>query len=83
MVLCQDVHCMQVINYVVTRPAREALFTVVSDAEMYKAKLCIDTVVVRIGDTVAAGLFQVFEGIFSAGEHHGLASHQCSQSVIS
>ena len=78
MVPCQDVQCMQVINYVLTRPAREALFTVVSDAEMYKAKLCIDTVVVRVGDTVAAGLFQVLEGIFSAGEQHGLASHGCA-----
>ena len=79
MVLCQRAQCMQVINYVLTRPAREALFTVVSDAEMYKAKLCIDTVVVRVGDTVAAGLFQVLEGFLSAGERHGLASHDCSQ----
>ena len=70
---------MQVINYVLTRPAREALFTVVSDAEMYKAKLCIDTVVVRVGDTVAAGLFQVLEGILSAGERYSLASNGCSQ----
>ncbi len=79
MVLCQSAQCMQVINYVLTRPAREALFTVVSDAEMYKAKLCIDTVVVRVGDTVAAGLFQVLEGILSAGERQGLASHACSR----
>ena len=79
MALCRNAQCMQVINYVLTRPAREALFTVVSDAEMYKAKLCIDTVVVRVGDTVAAGLFQVLEGILSAGERHGLAALNCSQ----
>lgn len=36
---------LQVVNYVVTRPARELLFTVVSQDEKYKAKvkdLCPD-----------------------------------------
>ncbi len=60
----------QVINYVMTRPAREALFTVVSSEEMYKAKMCIDTVIVRLGDTVAAGLFQILEGLLHMGELH-------------
>lgn len=59
---------MQVLNYVLTRPARETLFTVVSPDEMYKAKIFIDTVIVRLGDTVAAGLFQLFEGVLHLGE---------------
>ena len=61
---------VQVINYVMTRPAREALFTVVSPEEMYKAKMCIDTVIVRLGDTVAAGLFQILEGHLHMGKLH-------------
>ena len=60
----------QVINYVLTRPAREALYTVVEPEEIYKAKMCIDTVIVRLGDTVAAGLFQVLEGFLHAGKPH-------------
>lgn len=63
---------VQVINYVMTRPAREALFTVVSPEEMYKAKMCIDTVIVRLGDTVAAGLFQILEGHLHMGEQHAV-----------
>lgn len=63
--------CMQVVNYVLTKPAREALFTVVSPEERYKGKLCMDTVIVRLGDTVAAGLFQVLEGFLHVGEPSG------------
>lgn len=37
-----------------TRPAREALFTVVSREEKYKAKAFIDTFVYRAGDVVGA-----------------------------
>lgn len=59
---------MQVVNYVLTKPAREALFTVVSPEERYKGKLCMDTVIVRLGDTVAAGLFQVLAGFLHVGE---------------
>ena len=59
---------MQVVNYVLTKPAREALFTVVSPEERYKGKLCMDTVIVRLGDTVAAGLFQVLKGFLHVGE---------------
>ena len=64
----------QVINYVLTRPAREALYTVVEPEEIYKAKMCIDTVIVRLGDTVAAGLFQVLEGFLHAGKPPGPTS---------
>ncbi|XP_024026026.1 uncharacterized protein LOC21394490 isoform X2 [Morus notabilis] len=38
----------KVVTYVVTRPGRELLFTVVSQDEKYKAKVCIDVVVQRL-----------------------------------
>jgi AAA family ATP:ADP antiporter len=38
----------------ITRPAREALFTVVSREEKYKAKAFIDTFIYRSGDVVGA-----------------------------
>jgi len=37
-----------------TRPAREALFTVISREDKYKAKAFIDTFVYRVGDVVGA-----------------------------
>src|SRR5690606_15765552 len=37
-----------------TRPAREALFTVISREDKYKAKAFIDTFVYRAGDVVGA-----------------------------
>ncbi|XP_074372698.1 uncharacterized protein LOC141713269 isoform X2 [Apium graveolens] len=49
----------KVVNYVVTRPAREILFTVVSQDEKYKAKVCIDVVVQRLGDATAAGIYKL------------------------
>jgi len=48
----------RMVTYVATRPAREVLFTVVSRDEKYQAKAIVDTVVVRVGDTVAAALFR-------------------------
>lgn len=44
-------------NYSVTRPAREMLFTEVSQEERFKAKPVIDVVVYRGGDAVSASLF--------------------------
>ncbi|MFZ8953043.1 MAG: NTP/NDP exchange transporter [Gammaproteobacteria bacterium] len=44
-------------NYAITRPAREMLFTEVSQEERYKAKPVIDVVVYRGGDTVTAWFF--------------------------
>ncbi len=41
-------------NYGFSKPAREALFTVVTPEEKYKAKNFIDTVVYRAGDVVGA-----------------------------
>jgi AAA family ATP:ADP antiporter len=38
----------KVISYVLTRPGRELLFTVVSLDEKYKAKVCIDVIVQRL-----------------------------------
>lgn len=42
------------LNYGLTRPAREALFTVVAREDKYKAKSFIDTFVYRGGDAVGA-----------------------------
>ena len=53
--------CRQVVNYALTRPAREVLFTVVSREEKYRAKLVIDTAVQRFGDALAAALFQYLQ----------------------
>ncbi|XP_054797987.1 uncharacterized protein LOC129303021 [Prosopis cineraria] len=52
----------KVVSYVVTRPARELLFTVVSQDEKYKAKVCIDVVVQRLGDAAAAGIYKLILG---------------------
>lgn len=52
----------KVVMYVVTRPGRELLFTVVSQEEKYKAKVCIDVIVQRLGDATAAGMFKLFSG---------------------
>ncbi|KAG0467484.1 hypothetical protein HPP92_019064 [Vanilla planifolia] len=49
-------------TYVVTRPGRELLFTVVSQEEKYKAKVCIDVVVQRLGDATAAGIYMLLFG---------------------
>ncbi len=42
------------LNYGLTRPAREALFTVVAREDKYKAKSFIDTFIYRGGDAVGA-----------------------------
>ncbi|XP_052305344.1 uncharacterized protein LOC7469841 isoform X4 [Populus trichocarpa] len=48
-----------VVTYVVTRPGRELLFTVVTQEEKYKAKVCIDVIVQRLGDATAAGMYKL------------------------
>ncbi|XP_016575492.1 uncharacterized protein LOC107873242 isoform X5 [Capsicum annuum] len=50
---------LTVVTYVVTRPARELLFTVVSQDEKYKAKVCIDVIVQRLGDATAAAMYKL------------------------
>ncbi|KAK7260721.1 hypothetical protein RIF29_26996 [Crotalaria pallida] len=52
----------KVTTYVVTRPGRELLFTVVSEDEKYKAKVCIDVLVQRLGDAAAAGMYKILFG---------------------
>jgi len=42
------------INYGLTRPAREVLYTVVSRTARYKAKNFVDTAVYRAGDQIGA-----------------------------
>lgn len=44
-------------NYAVTRPAREMLFTQVSEEERFKAKPVVDIVVYRGGDAISGTLF--------------------------
>ncbi|KAL8162656.1 hypothetical protein V2J09_014145 [Rumex salicifolius] len=56
----------KVITYVVARPGRELLFTVVSQEEKYKAKVCIDVIVQRLGDATAAGMFKILFGSLHA-----------------
>ncbi|PKI34437.1 hypothetical protein CRG98_045183 [Punica granatum] len=55
----------KVVTYVVTRPGRELLFTVVSQDEKYKAKVCIDVIVQRLGDATAAGMFKLLFSSFN------------------
>ncbi|XP_031475925.1 uncharacterized protein LOC116247761 [Nymphaea colorata] len=55
----------KVVMYVVTRPGRELLFTVVSLDEKYKAKVCIDVIVQRLGDATAAGIYKLLSGAIS------------------
>jgi AAA family ATP:ADP antiporter len=51
-------------NYAVTRPAREMLFTQVSQEERFKAKPVVDIVVYRGGDAVSGTLFALLtEGL--------------------
>ncbi|KMZ67585.1 Major facilitator transporter [Zostera marina] len=52
----------KVVTYVVARPGRELLFTVVTQDEKYKAKVCIDVIVQRLGDATAAGLYKLLFG---------------------
>ncbi|KAG6503483.1 hypothetical protein ZIOFF_035798 [Zingiber officinale] len=55
----------KVTTYVVTRPGRELLFTVVSQDEKYKAKIFIDVIVQRLGDATAAGMYKLLFGSLS------------------
>ncbi len=57
-------------NYAVTRPAREMLFTQVSEEERFKSKPVIDVVVYRGGDAVSGMLF----ALLSDGLGLGLAA---------
>jgi len=54
-------------NYAVTRPAREMLFTQVSEEERFKSKPVIDVVVYRGGDAVSGMLFALLSDGLSLG----------------
>lgn len=58
---------LQVVGYSLAKPAKEVLFTVVPREDMYRAKLCIDTLVVRGGDVLAAAAFHILEGLLHFG----------------
>lgn len=57
----------KVVTYSLAKPAREVLFTVVTREERYQAKLCIDTLVMRMGDTAAGGLFHLLDTLLHSG----------------
>jgi ATP:ADP antiporter, AAA family len=57
----------RVADYALTRPCRDALFTVVSREEKYKAKSLIDTFVYRGGDALSGSLYKELTGSFGAG----------------
>lgn len=60
---CIETLDVQVTNYVITRPAREILFTVTTREDKYKAKVIIDTFVQRLGDAAAAGVYKMTEAL--------------------
>lgn len=60
-------YCKQVINYSLARPAREILYTVISTEEKYKAKVCIDTIILRMGDSIGAAFFRLLDSLLGFG----------------
>lgn len=56
LVACQVAR--RTLDFAVTKPAREVLFTVVRPEDKYKAKSFIDTFVYRSGDALAAASFE-------------------------
>jgi ATP:ADP antiporter, AAA family len=57
----------RVADYALTRPCRDALFTVVSREEKYKAKSLIDTFVYRGGDALSGSLYRQLTHELGAG----------------
>ena len=51
----------KILGYVLVRPAREVLFTAVSREEKYHCKILIDSVLQRLGDSLAALVFQILD----------------------
>jgi ATP:ADP antiporter, AAA family len=51
------------VEYAVTRPAREVIYTVVSREDRYKSKGFIDTFVYRLGDQVGIWTSTLFTGV--------------------
>ena len=57
---------LQVVTYVVARPAREVLFTAVPTGSKYHAKLCIDTLILRTGDVMGAWVWHLWQPCWAA-----------------
>ena len=43
------------------------LYTVLPTEEKYTAKVCIDTIIVRMGDSIGAGVFKVLDSLLGFG----------------
>lgn len=54
-------------EFAISKPAREALFTIVSREERYKAKNFIDTVIYRGGDALSGWVFAGVSALLAAG----------------
>jgi AAA family ATP:ADP antiporter len=54
-------------EYSITRPSRDALYTVVSREERYKAKSLIDTLIYRGGDATSASAHALLKATFGFG----------------
>jgi AAA family ATP:ADP antiporter len=54
-------------EYSITRPARDALYTVVTREERYKAKSLIDTLIYRGGDATSASVHALIKSTFGLG----------------
>jgi AAA family ATP:ADP antiporter len=62
LVVCQVAR--RALDFSLTKPAREVLFTVVRSEDKYKAKSFIDTFVYRSGDALAAASVDLVLGPF-------------------
>ncbi|MGB8856128.1 MAG: MFS transporter [Burkholderiales bacterium] len=62
----------RVMEYAITRPSREVLFTVVSREERYKAKNVIDTVVIRGGDAMSSWMSDAVKSLGASTSHIAL-----------
>eukprot|EP00201_Polytomella_parva_P019331 CAMPEP_0175047616 /NCGR_PEP_ID=MMETSP0052_2-20121109/5703_1 /TAXON_ID=51329 ORGANISM="Polytomella parva, Strain SAG 63-3" /NCGR_SAMPLE_ID=MMETSP0052_2 /ASSEMBLY_ACC=CAM_ASM_000194 /LENGTH=665 /DNA_ID=CAMNT_0016311529 /DNA_START=559 /DNA_END=2553 /DNA_ORIENTATION=- len=71
----------KIVGYSLIRPAREVLFTVVSREDKWRAKVTLDTIVQRLGDSVAAAIFQVMNGAPAVGRL-GVVAATCFVSII-
>ena len=54
-------------EYSITRPSRDALYTVVTREEKYKAKSLIDTFIYRGGDATSASMHALLKSTFGLG----------------
>jgi AAA family ATP:ADP antiporter len=61
-------------EYAITRPSREVLFTVVSREERYKAKNVIDTVVNRGGDALSSWMNEGIKSLGASTAHIALVA---------